>query len=236
MQRHHWRMLRDTLEHDILTGKLQPGDQLPAEPTLARQFQTGRHSVRRALADLAHEGRISIEQGRGTFVEAKPLLTYLIGQRTRLRQNLNSQGVDVSSQMLATETVAPDSDVAQALGLTPGAEVVRRTQLTLADGLPVAFGSSYHDAQRFADFSERRTIFGSVSETYKSYGIADYLRAETSISSRRSTPSEAKILRQHPDMPVMVVDKLDTELDGTPLGFSQVIWSSARIKFVIDHG
>ena len=85
MPKDTWTKVRDAIASDLSTGLLKPGARLPTEPELIERFGVGRHSVRRALADLAREGRLSIEQGRGTFVLPTPTIEYAIGRRTRLR-------------------------------------------------------------------------------------------------------------------------------------------------------
>ncbi len=52
----------------IVSGKLKPGDRLPSEPTLARQMQVGRTSLREALSRLQMMGAVEIVRGRGTYV------------------------------------------------------------------------------------------------------------------------------------------------------------------------
>lgn len=47
-----------TLREDILTGKRNPGDFLPAEPALAEQFELSKTSVRKGLEQLVEEGLI----------------------------------------------------------------------------------------------------------------------------------------------------------------------------------
>ncbi len=47
----------------IFQGALKPGDRLPSENELARQFQVGRHSVREALRLLEMSGFITIQKG-----------------------------------------------------------------------------------------------------------------------------------------------------------------------------
>ena len=235
MTRENWTIIRDTLSDDIRSGRLSLGDQLPTETQLADRFEIGRHSVRRALEALAREGKISIEQGRGTFVADTPRLTYQIGKRTRLRRNLIPQGVDVTSQLVSASRVSAPIDVAKALLLNSGARVTKSQRITLANDLPVAFGSSYHCAERFPDFAERRDVLGSTTETYRSFGIHDYVRQHTSIYSRAAKPDEAKTLKQHPDVPVLVVTAIDATLDGTPISTSRVIWSAARVNFIMEH-
>lgn len=219
-----------------MDGTLEPGAKLPTEPELALIHQAGRHSVRRAIAELAKTGHLSIEQGRGTFVQAVPKLEYTIGQRTRLRRNMASQGVDVSGCMLGVERIDASMRVASQLKIDVGADVIATRRLTLADEVPVSFGTIYHDAKRFSSYAERREALGSVSQVYASYGIDDYVRASTEMYARAASEDEARQLRQHFDMPVIVISAVDAELDGTPLAFSEVIWSAARVRFSIDTG
>jgi len=161
--------------------------------------------------------------------------TYSIGKRTRLRTNLLPQGCEVSGETLGSGVVKASHSVATALEIAEGTEVVESHRITLADGKPIAFGTSWYPADRFPDFAERREDIGSATETYKSYGIEDYLRRrDTEMYARQAKPEEAKTLKQHPDLPVIVVRKIDTDTDGTPISHSKVIWASGRVKFTIS--
>ncbi len=235
MIRDKWRQIRAEIEQDIMDGVLPPGSKLPTEPELVLAYQAGRHSVRRAITELGKEGLLSVEQGRGTFVQPRPVLEYSIGSRTRLRPNFASQGVDVSSENIGAERLAASRSVAADLAIEVGAPVVSTSRITYADGVPISFGSLYHDPDRFPEFPERRAVMGSVSAVYKSYGIDDYLRGSTQMNARPARAHEVQRLRQHPDMPVIVVRAVDTLLDGTPLACSRVIWSAARVKFNIPQ-
>ncbi|MEO0944650.1 MAG: phosphonate metabolism transcriptional regulator PhnF [Pseudomonadota bacterium] len=231
MTKDNWNKVRDAIEQGIETGALKPGARLPTEPEIAAAHGVGRHSVRRALGELARSGCLSIEQGRGTFVLPQPVIEYSIGKRTRLRRNFEGSGVDISSVDLGADRRIALRHEQESLRLSEGSELVETRRMTLADGLPVSFGALFHGADRFPDFPERRNVLGSVSAVYKSYGIDDYLRARTSVEARPAKPDEIKRLRQHPHMPVMVVRAVDALPDGTPIAMSEVIWSAARVKF-----
>ncbi|MGH1414969.1 MAG: phosphonate metabolism transcriptional regulator PhnF [Pelagimonas sp.] len=234
MNRDRWRDIRTMIEQDIMDGVLEPGTKLPTEPELAALYGSGRHSVRRAIAELAKTGHLSVEQGRGTFVQTRPRLEYQIGRRTRMRKNLEPHGVDITGELLGIEKITANGRVAKSLNLTEGAPVIVTRRITFADGLPVSFGALYHDATKFSAFPERRQSLGSVTAVYESYGITDYLRGRTEIHSRPARQDEAKMLKQHPDMPVLVLRAVDRTQDGAALAYSEVIWSSARVKFSIN--
>lgn len=235
MIRDRWRDIRAAIKQDIESGVLEPGAKLPAEPELARIYGAGRHSIRRAVIELGKAGLLSVEQGRGTFVQSRPRLKYAIGSRTRMRRNMGAQGVDVTSELLGVDHCAAPTRVAAALGLVEGAAVIATRRRSFADGVPVSFGTLFHDAARFAEFPARREAMGSVTAVYASFGIQDYTRASTQIHARPAQSDEAQMLNQHPDMPVIVVQSIDAGLDGGPISYGEVIWSAARVTFDISN-
>lgn len=58
----------DSLSGDILHGRLQPGDFLPSELTLAEQFRLSKNSVRKGLDELLRRGMIEKAPRIGTRV------------------------------------------------------------------------------------------------------------------------------------------------------------------------
>jgi GntR family transcriptional regulator len=60
------------LQQRIEDGEYAPGDMLPSETQLVREFGVGRTTVVRALQTLAMQGWIEREHGRGSFVKGRP--------------------------------------------------------------------------------------------------------------------------------------------------------------------
>lgn len=234
MGRDNWKIIRDRISAGISEGRLAPGAQLPTESQLCQDFGVGRHSVRRAVAALAVEGKLRVEQGRGTFVQAAPLISYHIGRRTRFRQNLLDQGISPAGEQLADAVEPAPAAVAAALCLPEGSPVHRLLRRGLADGVPISLGLSHHCATRFPDLGARRSAGESVTAIYRSHGIPDYFRKRTTIFARRPEPEEAELLMQHPDQPVIVLQKTDVEADGTPIGWSEAVWAADRVQFSFD--
>ena len=234
MGQQHWKIIRDRLSADISLGQLAPGAQLPTESQLCQTFQAGRHSVRRAVAALAVDGKLRVEQGRGTFVQAAPLINYHIGRRTRFRKNLLEQGVSPAGEQLADCIVEASAEVATSLGLPEGSAVHRLLRRGLADGVPISIGLSYHCATRFPDLAARRSAGESVTEIYRSHGITDYFRKRTVVFARRPDTEEAELLMQHRDQPVMVLQKTDVDAGGQPISYSEAVWAGDRVQFSFD--
>jgi len=68
MLKDKWKTIRDAIDRDIRSGVLKPGHRLPTESELVRTWGAGRHSVRRAMSELAREGKLSVEQIRTRLI------------------------------------------------------------------------------------------------------------------------------------------------------------------------
>lgn len=231
-----WEATRDRISGEIASGYLPPDTRLPPEPELCILYGTRRHSLRRALAALVGEGKLRVEQGRGTFVERAPLLNYVIGPRTRFRENLLSQGLTASGQALSEMEIEASPRVAAALALSPGARVIALSRRGFANDLPISLGWSYHDAVRFPDMAELRHAGISVTEVYRRHGIADYQRKRTTIFTRLATEHEAGLLMLRPGQSVLIVQKTDVDPDDKPIGFSEAAWAGDRVQFTFESG
>jgi DNA-binding FadR family transcriptional regulator len=62
------RTALERIRERIESGRLKASGRLPAERTLAEELGVSRRSLRHALDQLEAEGRITRQQGRGTFV------------------------------------------------------------------------------------------------------------------------------------------------------------------------
>ena len=59
--------IRETLEHEIISGERQPGDRLD-EPQLTKRFDASRTPVREALVELATAGLVEMQPHRSAVV------------------------------------------------------------------------------------------------------------------------------------------------------------------------
>lgn len=62
------QQVRDGLRRLMVTGVLQPGDQLPSVRKLATELAINPNTIQRAIAQLEAEGFVYTVSGRGSFV------------------------------------------------------------------------------------------------------------------------------------------------------------------------
>ena len=228
-----WRQIADAIRLDIVGGKLANGDRLPTEAILAERFSANRHTVRRALAVLAEEGVVAAEQGRGTFVKSIRRLTYPIGKRTRFREGLKGQAGSLISVSISDKIENATARVAEALGLNPGAKVVRTESMSVADGVPISRSTTWLPYRRFPDFAARIKEMQSTTLVFQSYDIADYSRASTRISARHADVEETRSLSLAPGAIVLVSEAVDVDPDGEALSYALTRFPAERMELVV---
>ena len=65
------REVFDTLLGEISSGRLRPGDRLPTEAELAKQFSASRTTIARAMKDLKGQGLLNRQRGGGTHLSRR---------------------------------------------------------------------------------------------------------------------------------------------------------------------
>ena len=228
-----WRRIADAIRLDIIGGKLASGDRLPTEAVLAERFSANRHTVRRALAVLAEEGVVGAEQGRGTFVRSARRLSYPIGKRTRFSEGLAGQARNLITTHLGDRQENASATVARALGLSPGARVVRIEGTSSADGLPLTRSTTWLAYRQFPDFAARLIETHSFTATFASYGIADYARASTRISARHADVEETKLLGLSAGAILLVSEAIDEDSSGNPISYALSRFPAERMELVV---
>ena len=230
-----WQDVSAALAAKLKQRVWQPGEKLPTEPELMAMFGVGRHSIRRAVGNLAEHGLVRIEQGRGTFAHDSDRLVYRLSERTRFSQNLLEQGREPVSQTIADAEIPAPNVVATALWLPAGEPVHHLTQLALADDVPLSLSNAYFSVRRFPDLRKAKRARRSTTAIYASYGVHDYVRLKTEIAVRLPTRKEASALAQPTALPVLVMRKVDADLSGVPIGYSESVWAGERVQFFVDN-
>lgn len=128
----------------IVRGDLKPGDTVPSVPDLSQAWTVAKATAERAIGLLRQEGLVDTRQGMGTYVRERAPLARTAAERYHTaRDTGNAYTSGEHADILAAElTPAPD-DVAAALGIDAGTEVVRRYRVTLEGENPTATSTSW---------------------------------------------------------------------------------------------
>jgi GntR family transcriptional regulator len=128
-----------SLEDRISSGRWPAGSALPSQRELADEFGVSLMTLRQALQLLVDDGLVATRRGRGSYVAER--YAYDVGHLRSFASDLTAQGAELSTRVLATETVTPPEAVGARLG---GPEtVLRLRRLRLVGGRPLIVQTSY---------------------------------------------------------------------------------------------
>jgi GntR family transcriptional regulator len=120
------------------------GGLLPDEVSLARWLGISRNTLRAAIGRLVDEGRLERRAGVGTRV-VEPPVSSGVGAWHSFTKEMLAQGIVVETFAIGIRRVAAPADVARALQLTSGAQVLRLDRVRGWAGKPeVVFRSWLH--------------------------------------------------------------------------------------------
>ncbi len=230
-----WRQIADILSTEIRDRAYADTGRLPGEVELAARFAVNRHTLRQAVAALQTEGLVRIEPGRGTFVQHE-LLDYALSKRTRFSENLLRQGLLPGKQLLtACEITAPERALRE-LKLDKGARVLKVETLDEANDKPIGLATAYYPAQRFSGLLAMLNEGTRTTEILKHFGVQDYVRANSRITTQMPTDENAQLLQQPANRPLLCVECLDVDMDGVPIKYGETVFCGDRVQLVVNAG
>ena len=193
------------LQQQIVQGNYGPGAKLPSERQLMAQFEVSRITIRRAIANLVHQGLVTAHQGKGVFVnEQRKIAHSLSSPMVFVGNDMTQQGIDFSMQSLVFEPVVAPEAVRAALSIKS-----RQTKVYLQKKLFLMNGA-----------------VGAIDITYIPFDIGK--AHSQALQSEMTFP----ILETH-GMPIERIDALlecthaDSEISeqlGVPLGHPLIVY------------
>lgn len=227
-----WSSIADRLRAEIAEGLYRPGDKLPTEAELSARFGVNRHTVRHALAALAQDGAVHSRRGAGVYVTARPT-DYALGRRVRFNQNIAASGRTPSRRITRLETRPASPREAEALRLSPEAQVHVVEGISLADGQPLASFRSVFPAVRFPELLDAVGRHQSVTAALADCGLTDYTRAETRLTAKLADPLLALALQVPQGAPILRSTAVNIDTEGRPVEYGTTWFAGDRVTLTV---
>ncbi len=170
----------------IGSGRLAPGDSLPAERDIATMTGLSRVTVRKAIQALVAAGQLVQRRGSGTFVAVRvERLEQALSLLTSFTEDMARRGKTVDSLWLSRQVDAPAPEEVMALGLGAGDRVARLERVRRSDGVPLAIERASIPASVLPDPGRVETSLYAVLETVSARPV----RAVQRISAANLAPA-----------------------------------------------
>ena len=207
--------LKQLVSDAIAAGQWKPGDRIPSEFSMCKQFGVSRTVVRQALAELESDGLLRKEKGRGTFVAEPRTSSWFLQSSHGFHDEATRAGRRVTSEILRREVEQLPPWAAQALDLPVGSEGVTLERLRSVDGELVMYVVSHlleelTDVVREAELEE-----GSLYGALREHGF-EVCGGRRVVEAKGAGDDAARLLRIEPGAPVLQVEAVSWDAELRP--------------------
>ena len=162
-----YHQLADILLERIRSGVYSPGQMIPSETGLAKEYSIGRPTVRQAMDTLVQKGLIQRKRGAGTFVK-HPAPQVDLFSLAGTSQAFLTKGIPIETKLLcpmAQKTIPHDPE-----NPFSNQNAFFLSRLTLTQGVPVLIEDIYLDRELFMGIDkidlENKSLAQVVSDIY----------------------------------------------------------------------
>jgi DNA-binding GntR family transcriptional regulator len=134
--------LYQILKSKIDSGEWPVGSQIPIEDELCRTFEVSKATVRLALLDLARQGYLMRQQGKGTFV-CKRVISEGLTMLTSFRELMLEAGIPFTTTLLAKTVMMPAEDLDIELDIADNKHIIYIKRLRSVENEPILLQETY---------------------------------------------------------------------------------------------
>jgi DNA-binding GntR family transcriptional regulator len=215
------------LENAIETGRLAPGGRLGNEVDLAARLGLSRPTIRQAIQSLVDKGLLVRRRGVGTQVVHSHVKRPL--ELSSLYDDLLAAGQRPSTRILGNTTGRATAEVAAALGLAEGAEIVTVERLRSAHGEPIARLRNHIPAD-LLDLDSAELEATGLYRIMRGAGITLHSARQT-IGARAATRAEGEMLGEREGAPLLTMERTTFDDHGRVVEHGTHIYRASRYSF-----
>ena len=212
--------LRDELLAEMTSSQqLPPGTKLPTEGELVKRFGVSRATVREAMTSLVEAGYVTRRHGSGSYVAERRRMPHGLDSTLSYLAMIESAGAEPGMRVLDA-ILEPYSKADSPLQLKKGDTVLAVERVRTADDQPVIYSRDRIPARLLSGDLDLDNLHPSLFGLLSSSGhAADH--ATATLRAVASTSRTAKVLGIRRGKPLLYIEEIDYDRDGTPVMLSR---------------
>jgi GntR family transcriptional regulator len=211
--------LRDELLEEMTSSQLAPGTKLPTEGELVTRFGVSRATVREAMTSLVEAGYVTRRRGSGSYVAERRRMPHGLDSTLSYLAMIESAGAQAGMRVLDA-VLDQYSKIDRPLQLSQGDMVLAVERVRTADEQPVIYSRDRIPARLLRAGLDLENLHPSLFGLLSSSGhAADH--ATATLRAVASTSRTAKVLGVRRGKPLLYIEEIDYDRDGTPVMLSR---------------
>lgn len=229
-----YAQLANIIRRQISEGVFRPGDQLPSEAQLCRNYGISPMTVRRSINLLADQDVINTVQGRGTFVKALELSTAHFDLKEL--KNLFMRGTSADIKLLDVRVVSADERTARKLFIAKGDSTIYIRRLISQEGKPIIYHRAYLIYDPTRPIVEAEMDVTSLQGLFSNMDSSLLKRGELSIEAALMNEEETLLLDSPHPSSAFILEHLFYDFDDQPISWGWFIFRNDSLRFTTEVG
>ncbi|MFC7581505.1 GntR family transcriptional regulator [Schaalia naturae] len=223
-----YHQIAQPLEELITSGRLEPGQLIEDEVSMAHRLSVSRPTARRALQDLVGRGLLTRRRGVGTRVTPSHVRRQL--SLTSLNDDLVKAGFDPRTEVLSYEVKLAQEEESALLGCPVDTEIVSIERRRWINDRRLALLRNLLPAKIAPSFTELSSqgLYACLEER----GIHP-VSARQSVGARNATAEDADQLGVEPGAALLTMERTAYDASGSVVEHGAHIYNAELYSFQV---
>ena len=223
--------LEQALAERIASGSLAPGVVL-SDRALAKEHDVGKSAARQALGALSRRGMVVLRDGHEAVV-SRPKVDHDLRSVAGFSEQMHAAGLEPATKLLSAGVIAAPPRVAAALEIDASARVAKIERIRYASKVALTVEEAWLPDALFPGLVElglRDSLYALMTECYAHRPA----HATERLEAVPARAQDAERLGIAEGAPLMLVERITYDEEGTPIEFGRDRHRGDRVRFVAE--
>jgi len=218
------------LRNKILSGAFSFGETVPGEQETTRIFGVSRITAKRALNELADDGFVKREKGRGTRVIYRAPTPPVNASVEGLLENLLTMGLETQVDLLAFNYVRPDDEIRRILQCVGDVQVQRAVRVRHLEGESFSFLTTYVPENIGRSYSRDDLATRPLLSLLERSGVV-IGRAEQTLTATLADVEVSQALGLELGSPLLSIRRVVFDQEEAPVEYISALYRPDRYQY-----
>lgn len=218
------------LRQQILGGEFTYDERIPSEQELVDEYDVSRITARRALDELAAEGLVIRQRGKGTRTRYRPPTQPLELSVEGLLENLLAMGLETDVSLIEFEYVTANEYVSKALEINTGDVVQRAVRVRSLENGPFSYLVTYVPQDIGIQYDADDLASNPLLQLLERGGVV-VDGAKQVISATLADADIAAHLETEVGAALLEIRRVVTDTDGRPVEYIRAAYRPDRYQY-----
>ena len=221
------------IREKIFSGVYANDTLIPTEKDLEKMFDVSRITVKRALDELAKEGLVARQRGRGTTVTFNTPVSHSSGNMAGLIEDMQNIAKETAVTILEFDYIKAPPQAVDALRLTPSAIVQKAIRTRHKDNTPFSYVITYLPEDIGRTFKYEELEAHPILALIERSGIA-ISRARQTITATLADSTTGSALKVNIGSPLIKVTRIVYDTNDRPVEYITIFYRPDHYQLNLD--